>query len=81
MSVDNGKLLAQMTLKRGVQLQARLRIFKGFSVLDLREWVWKDGETVKTNRGVMIPLGLIDRVIGLLEEAKKLIKHEGNTNA
>jgi len=52
---DHGELLASFFRKRGSQIQARLRIYKGNSYVDMREWVMKDGEWIKTNRGFMIP--------------------------
>jgi len=70
---DVGELLASFFRGRGSQIQARLRMYNGRSYVDLRDWIMKNGEWIKTNRGFMIPVDRFREFIRFLNKIATIL--------
>ena len=66
--------LARVPRKAGVELVARVTIYKDSTGIDLREWV--DEETYKgwSKKGVRLPYGDLPKIVAYLKEMLVLLK-------
>ena len=65
------KELARFPKKMGVELVARVTIFKGLPGIDLREWVEEGEYTGWSKKGVRIPYPLLAKTLTLLKEMQQ----------
>jgi len=70
--IDNDQAVYKIPAKRGTQIFARVRDFKGKVLVDLRLFFEKEGEWFPTTKGIVLDA----EQIGELEAAVKALRAE-----